>query len=214
MELICKVLAWDWGEIIKISTGAGTLIVAWVAMSTWKKQLKVQKVTDLLDDLTDSVHEFVQHISLPIQNLQYIRIAIDSMEYDIDLNKKLEYPLLVRYIEKSGSETALKLKDYLTACDPSVNRIRSLIVKAQVFQIKNFDTCYNACQMLVWQHDRLWAIYSMLCSSGLNWEHPDVVKQLGEIDNITHKELQEALNENQVAFLEFVKATYSEQYKA
>ncbi|CAH6845690.1 conserved hypothetical protein [Vibrio chagasii] len=213
MELVCKILAWDWGEIIQIATGVGTLVIAWVAMSTWKKQLKVQKVTGLLDELTDAVHEYIHQVSLPTQQLQYIRIAIESMQYDMSLNNELAHPQLVRYIEKSGSDTALKLKENLLPCDSSVNRIRSLIVKAQVFQIEGFDKCFNACQMIVWQYDRLWAIYSMLCSSGMNWEHPDVIKQLGEIDKITHTEIQQTLAEHQVTFLEFVKDTYNEQYK-
>ncbi|MCS0298686.1 MULTISPECIES: hypothetical protein [Vibrio] len=214
MELICRILAWDWGEIIQLLTGVGTFVIAWIAMSTWKKQLKVQKITGLLDELTDAVHEFVQHISVPTQHLQYIRIAIDSMQYDMELNLELKHPQLVRYIEKSGAAAALQLKDNLIPCNASVHRIRSLIVKAQVFEIRDFDKCFNACQMLVWQHDRLWAIYSILCRSGLNWEHPDVIKQLGEIDKITHVTIEQALKINQVVFLEFVKATYGEQYKA
>ncbi|WP_411991810.1 hypothetical protein [Agarivorans sp. DSG3-1] len=213
MELVCKILAWDWGEMIQVATGVGTLIIAWVAMSTWKKQLKVQKVTGLLDELTDSVHEFIHQVSLPTQQLQYIRIAIKSMQYDMSLNNELKHPRLVRYIEKSGNEAALKLKDNLIPCDSSVHRIRSLIVKAQVFQIEDFDKCSNACLMLVWQYDRLWAIYSMLCSSGMNWEHPDVIKQLDDIDKITHIEIEQALSQHQVKFLEFVKETYNEQYK-
>lgn len=214
IKFFCEILDWNWLGIIQSLSGVATLVIAYLALTSWKKQHKSQKITSLLDELTDSIHDFIQSVSVPAQHLQYIHIAIESCQYDVDLDKELEYPETVRYIQKEGRESATRLMDYIRPCSASVHKIKSLVVKAQMFNIENFQDCINACEMITWQYDRLQVVYSILSSNNMNWRHPKVIEHLGHLSDITYEDIQKHLSESQVSYLKFVKASYSREYNA
>lgn len=209
---MCEILSWNWHSIIQSATGLATLGLAWYALGSWKRQQKSQKVTELLDQLTDSVHDFLQSVRVPVQRLQFIHIGIDSCQYDKELNTELKYPEAIRYIEKDGREAATELIASLKACESSVHRIRSLLVKGQIYNIENYEECRNACNQIVWQYDRLQVVYAVLSSQNMNWEHPKVIENIGNLLEITSDDINNYLKENQVAFLKFVKSAYSKEY--
>ncbi|WP_419833475.1 hypothetical protein [Endozoicomonas atrinae] len=209
---MCEILSWNWHSFIQSATGLVTLILAYYALGSWKRQHKSQKVTELLDELTDSVHDFVQTIRVPVQCLQFIHIGIDSCQYDRELNTELKYPEAIRYIEKEGREAATELMASLKASESSVHRIRSLLVKGQIYNIENYEECMNACNHIVWQYDRLQVVYAVLRGQNMNWEHPKVIESVGNLLEITSDDINNYLKENQVAFLKFVKAAYSKEY--
>lgn len=203
-------MEWNWLGIIQTAASIVTLWIAYLALTSWKKQHKSQKLTSLLDDLTD----FIQSVSVPAQHLQYIHIGIDSCQYDADLDKDLDYRQTVRFIQKEGRESASQMMDYLRPCAASVHKIKSLVVKAQMFNIENFEDCINSCQMITWQYDRLQVVYSILNSNNMNWKHPKVIENLGHFSKITYDDIQKYLSVNQLAYLKFVKASYSREYNA
>ena len=211
-KAMCEILSWSWHSIIQSATGLATLGLAWYALGSWKRQHKSQKVTELLDQLTDSVHDFVQSISIPIQRLQFIHIGIDSCQYDRELNTALKYPEAIRFIEKEGREAATELMASLKASESSVHRIRSLLVKGQIYNIENYEECRNACNYIVWQYDRLQVVYAVLSGQNMNWEHPKVIESIGNLLEITSDDINNYLEDNQVAFLKFVKAAYAKEY--
>ncbi|EPJ44487.1 MAG: hypothetical protein OFPI_39750 [Osedax symbiont Rs2] len=212
IKIFCDILEWNWLGIIQSAAGVATLYIAWLALTSWKKQHRSQRITSLLDELTDAVHDFVQSINLPAQHLQYVHIGIESCKYDMDLNKDLEFPQTVRFIQKDGKESASQMLEYLKPCASSVHKIRSLVIKGQIFNIENFEDSINACNMITWQYDRLQVVCSILNSNNMNWEHPKVIESLGHLSNITYDEMQAKLKENQVSYLNFVKASYSSEY--
>lgn len=213
-KIMCEILSWNWYSIIQSATGIATLGLAWFALGSWKRQHKSQKVTELLDQLTDSVHDFVQSISVPVQRLQFIHIGIDSCQYDREINSDLEYPEAVRFIEKEGREAASELMNSLKASESSVHRIRSLLVKGQIYNIENYEECRNACNLIVWQYDRLQVVYFALSGQNMNWQHPKVVESVGNLLAITPDDINTYLKENQVAFLSFVKTAYTKEYSS
>ncbi len=214
LNALCEIASWNWSGIIQSVTGLGTLIIAFIALTSWRRQHRSQAVTKLLDQLTDSVHEFIQSIAPAVQMLKFVRIAIESQKYNPDLNKNLKHPLTVAYIEKEGRESADRLMELLKNSEQPVHRIRSLLVKGQVLGIPNYHECQNACNMIVFQFDRLQVVFSMLSSQNTNWEHAMVIKSLGNMMDITPEDITRHIDENQTNFLAFLKDTYEQEYKS
>ncbi|WP_139315599.1 MULTISPECIES: hypothetical protein [unclassified Pseudomonas] len=210
----CEILSWNWSGIVQSITGLGTLIVAFIALTSWRRQHRSQAVTKLLDELTDSVHEFVQSISPAVQMLSFVRIGIESQEFNRDLNRELQHPLAVAYIEKEGRESADRLMTLLKNAEQPVHRIRSLLVKGQVLGISNYRECQNACNMIAWQFDRLQVVFSMLSNQHMNWEHPKVAENLGSMMDITPEDITRHINESQKNLLAFLKDIYAQEYKS
>lgn len=210
----CEIVSWNWSGIIQSITGLGTLIIAFIALTSWRRQHRSQSVTKLLEQLTDSMHEFIQSISPAVQMLSFVRIGIESQEFNRDLNKDLKHPLAVAYIEKEGRESADRLMELLKNAEQPVHRIRSLLVKGQVLGISNYHECQNACNMIVWQFDRLQVVFSMLSSQHMNWKHPKVIVNLDSMMDITPEDISQHINENQKKYLAFLKDTYATEYKS
>lgn len=210
----CEIVSWNWLGIIQSITGLGTFIIASVALTSWRRQLRSQAVTKLLDQLTDSIHEFVQSISPAVQLLSFVRIGIESKKFNRNLNNDLKYPLAVAYIEEEGRESADRLMALLKNAEQPVHRIRSLLVKGQVLKISNYHECQNACSMIVWQFDRLQAVFSIQGSQNMNWENPKVIESLGSMLEITPDDIHQHINENQKKYLVFLKDIYTKEYKS
>jgi hypothetical protein len=48
----------------------------------------------------------------------------------------------------------------------------------------------------------------------MNWLHPKVVKNLGNMMDITPEDIDHRLQENQKHYLAFLKNTYAQEYKS
>ncbi|OLU17496.1 hypothetical protein BVH01_13255 [Pseudomonas sp. PA1(2017)] len=146
--------------------------------------------------------------------LSFVRIGIESQEFNRDLNRELQHPLAVAYIEKEGRESADRLMTLLKNAEQPVHRIRSLLVKGQVLGISNYRECQNACNMIAWQFDRLQVVFSMLSNQHMNWEHPKVAENLGSMMDITPEDITRHINESQKNLLAFLKDIYAQEYKS
>lgn len=206
-------MKWDWSEILQSFTSVGIFIVACKALSSWRHQQKTQQVTEVLDELTDAVHEYIQSLTLAIQRLEIIHIAIKANEYDSNLIQNTNYPAAVRFIEKDGRKFSSELISDLDQCRGAVHKIRSFLVKGHVFEIEDFSKCQSACDLLLWQFDRLQAVYAMIGSPYRNWENPEVEKGLEQALEVTPESVKEYLNTCQVEFFEFMNQAYKNQYR-
>jgi len=88
-EFVSKILQplyeWNWAEIVKCIVSIWVAVVATLALKTWKRQSKAQKQIDFMDDLTNSVHEFIFSLAGPIEMVKHIKIAIESYAGTPDL---------------------------------------------------------------------------------------------------------------------------------
>ncbi|HFQ5228683.1 TPA: hypothetical protein ACGVAQ_004444 [Vibrio vulnificus] len=212
MDFFIWLCGLNWAAIIQNIVGMATLGVAYLALSSWKKQMKMQKTIELFDELTNSIHEFVLNIGPPLQHLDFMHISIESYQYDPDLNRELTHPQEVMFIQKEGRHTYDLMAPELIKCSASVNKIRSLLVKAQVLNIERFNECDEACRYIIWQYDRLQAVLMMISNSHLNWEDPSVVRRINDIKEITSADINKYLAENQKIYLEFIKSVYDRVY--
>ena len=117
---MCELASWKWSSIIQSVTGIAMVYIATIALTSWKRQHQSQKVTSLLDELTDAIYDFVQSISIPVQRLKFIHIKIENYKHNRDLNKELAYPKAICFIEKEGRKAADELLKSLTPCESAV----------------------------------------------------------------------------------------------
>ena len=214
---MCNLLEELVGWLINLDTlvdlsAIGTFILACFALRVWRKQEKSKRTVELFDKLTDAIHACVHSISHPIQKLEFIYIGIDSCQYDQNIDRTLEFPEAICFIEKGGRDRAKELFEALQACRESSFVIRSLITKGQVMNIKNFAECYDACQLIAWQYDRLQAFAGMLGMRNTNWQNQEVIDRLRDILDITPDSIRGYLDKNQTIYLNYVKDTYTNEY--
>lgn len=203
----------NWAEIVKIIISAWVAIVATVALSTWRRQSKAQRQSELLDELTNSVHEFIDLMSAPIQMLRHIEIEIESHKATIGLRTDVPYPEVIAYIEKYGKEDSKRLLEYLNASAPALTKIRSLSTKGQVLGFTNYEICQKACQMLSKQHDKLQVVAVIIGSTSMYWQNSEVQKSLNMLMQIEPDEICSQLQAQNIEFLDFVKMNYEKIYK-
>lgn len=203
----------DWAEIAKILISIWVATVATIALKTWKRQSKAQRQIDLLDELTNAIHEFIETMSAPTEVLHFIQIGIESHKGTWGLRSDVENPEAVAYIEKHGKEDSKRLLEYLNLSAPALTRIRSLSAKGQVLGFMNFQECQNACLMLARQHDRIQATCFIIGSTSLYWPNPEVQKSLNALVQIDPVEIKTELGAQNIKYLEFVKENYEKIYK-
>lgn len=187
--------------------------MATLALKTWKRQSKAQKQIDFMDEITDSVHEFINSMAAPTEMVKYIKIGIKSYAGTPDVGPKTKNSEAVAYIKKEGIEDSKKLLEYLKSCGPSLTKIRSLSTKGQVLGLKNYTDCQNACSMLTWQHDRIQPLCYLIGSPSLNWRNPEVQKLLSKVIKLDHEKIKKEIEAQSVRFLAFVKENYEKIYK-
>lgn len=203
----------DWAEIVKIIISVWVATVATLALSTWRRQSKAQRQTDLLDELTNSVHEFLDFMSTPTEMLHHIKIQIESHKAARGLRPDVPFPEAIAYIEKHGKEDSGRLLEYLNSSSPALTKIRSLSAKGQVLGFRKYEKCQRACQILAWQHDKLQAVSVIIGSTSMNWQNPQVQKSLSTLMQIDPDEINSQLQAQNIEFLEFVSDNYKTIYK-
>ena len=216
-EFVSKILQllseWNWAEIVKCIVSIWVATVATLALKTWKRQSKAQRQIDFMDEITDSVHEFIDSMAAPTEMAKYIKIGIESYAGTPNLDTEIENPGAVAYIQRQGKEDSKRLNEYLKPCSPSLTKIRSLSAKGQVLGLKNYKDCHNACSMLTWQHDRIQAICYLIGSDSLNWRNPKVQESLSKVIQLDPEKIKKEIEEQNLRFLTFVKENYEWIYK-
>lgn len=211
-HVLSILLAWDWPAIIgAIATVIGAIATVWLvyigksALSTWKKQSRAQRQLDFMDQITDAVHELIGLLENPIAVVRVIKIGIDSHS---GLNHTTETDAAIEYIKKSGKDTAKQLLEHLQPCKQALFKVKSLVVKGQILGLNNYEECRRACEMISWQHDRMWSLYVMIGLESLNWENPKVKENLALVIKIDSEEMKQQLGKANVQFIVFVQNNY------
>lgn len=189
-------------------------VVATMALNTWRRQSKAKNQTDFLDELTDTVHKYINDISGPAELVKYIKMGIECCQgLDLLLDKKLKNPEAVAYIKQSGKADSQRLNEYLEHCKASMSKIHALVAKGQILGLKDYENCRNSCRMLTWQYERIQALSSIIGNEFLNWENDEVQDTLAEVTTLEYADIQKHIMDSNTQFLEFVKTNYEEIFK-
>jgi len=103
-------VGWNWSAIIQALVSIWIATVATLALTTWKSQSKAQRQTDFLDDLTSSIHEFIDLMTAPIALLKFAKIEIQSHADPVQADERLKTPGAIAYIERKGEGSSKKTR--------------------------------------------------------------------------------------------------------
>jgi len=202
----------EWLELMQTISVIYAAYIASVALHTWKHQAKAKKQTDFLDQLTDTVHEYIQSLLQPTELVKFIHIGFESHK-NLPANSDQEYSHIIAYITARGSEDAKNLWGYLNKNTPLVAKIQALVAKGQVYGFINFNKCQDSIKMLLWQHQRLQVVASIIGSASRNWEHPEVIKGLEDMLTVQPDNIENLIQKHNMDFLEFVQENYQSIFK-
>ena len=144
-DLLAKI---EWLNLIQTIAVIFTAYIAYAALHTWKHQAKAKKQTDFLDQLTDSVHEYIQTLSQPIEIVKSTHIGFESYN-NLSGNLEHQHSNIIAYITDRGSEDAKELWEILNSASLLVAKIQTLVAKGQVYGFLNYDKCQNSIKMLM-----------------------------------------------------------------
>jgi len=202
----------EWLNLIQTIAVIFAAYTANAALHTWKHQAKAQKKTDFLDQLTDSVHEYLQSLSQPVELVKFIHIGFDSYK-NLPSNLDHQHSNIIAYITDRGSEDSKRLWEPLNNTSHLVAKIQALVAKGQVYGFINFNMCQNSIKMLLWQHQRLQVVASLIGSTSLNWEHPEVIKGIENMLTVQPDDIESHLQKYNLELLSFVQENYQSIFK-
>ncbi len=210
---MCELLEkFEWLSLVQTVAVIFTAHIAYSALHTWRHQAKAKKQTDFLDQLTDSVHEYIQLLTQPVQLVKFIHIGFESYK---DLPGKPDhlYSNIIAYITARGKEDSKELWDSLNSVSHLVAKIEALVAKGQVYGFINFSNCQASIKMLLWQHDRLQVVASIIRATTLNWENPEVTKGIEDMLTVQPDDIESHIQKYDVEFLNFVQDNYQSIFK-
>ncbi len=162
-----------------------------------------------MDELTDTVHEYIQAMDAPTQTLKFVKIGIEAYTETESLkgNDKKNAGV-IQYIEENGKAEKTRLFEYLDKVRPITSRMISLATKGQVLGFNNYNQCYYACTMLAWSHKQIETFAFLIGSTNLNWENEKVQQTLDKVMTVNAETIKNNLEKQNTAFLEFMKQSY------
>jgi hypothetical protein len=212
---MCDGLVWiadlPWLATISAAAPVATAAIAYFALRNWKRQDKAKRQAEYLDQLTDAVHTYIAEMSKPVTLAQFVTIGIESHAPTWEGGDH-SVKGATAYIDRRGGEDSKRLREALTAAQPSTIRLRSLAAKGQVFKFADYRKCHNAISMLTWHFDRLEALTAFIGSPSWNWENPEVLSHLRNLMAINADEIRKSIAEENVRLIEFVAETYGRIY--
>lgn len=194
--------------LLQIIVGIWVATVATLALSTWRKQLRAQKQLSFIDELTDTVHEFILLMAVPTSRLVYAKIGIEAHKGATVGFEQYENAEAIAFINKQGPSTSDRIMADLALVRPMLGKMQSLAVKGQVLGLQDYPKCQNACAMLAWSHGQLQAFCAIIGNPNLNWENAVVQKSLNTLSEINPDRINANLEEQNKVFIEFAKKAY------
>lgn len=202
----------DWLKVASTVATCCLAVAAFSALTSWKRQDKAKKQADFLDELADTVHEYIQSVARPNEHLRYVRIGFESYRNTVDAPDGTLEQGAIAYIKRVGSSDCNRLWESLEPCMKLSAKINALVARGQVYGLRSYDSCRAATTMLVWQQQRLKVVASMLGNGNINWENPVVQNSLAKMLTVQPDDILNHLNENNAKFLSFVRDNYEKVY--
>lgn len=199
--------------IVQTVLGVGMVIIAGIALSTWRRQIKAHKHIEFLDELTDTIHTFILLMSGPITHVKFAKIGIDSHKGIHNEPDDIKNPEAVAFIKKQGKTTSNNIMKCLTNVTPIVSKMKSLVAKGQIFGIDNYSECHEACSMLEWSYNQIEVFSEMIRNPNLYWRNPEIQRTLEKILSVNPDEISSNLTQQNIKFLLFAKQAYAKIIK-
>lgn len=203
----------NWPVVAQGVAGIWMAIIATMALNTWRRQTKAQKQIDFIDELTDTIHTFVLSMSAPIWLVKFAKIGIDSYAGMHNQSQDIRNPEAIAFIKNRGKSTREEIGEHLDVVRPILSKMKSSVVKGQVFGMDNYSECVDVCTMLEWSYNQIEAFSSIIGDPHLNWNHPNVQQILDKVLSIDPDRIESNLAEQNSKFLLFARQAYDKILK-
>lgn len=188
--------------------------VSTLALRTWRTQLRAQKYIEFTEAITNAAHEYILLMRDPVSHLEMARIAINSNQpFDTAESSMPQRQALVRFIEREGMERSQLIWASLAEVKPVLSRLQSLSIKGQALGIASYDRCMNACRMLEWSYNQIEAFCAVIRSPYMNWDHPEVQKNLNVVASIEPSALRSNLAAQNIEIIAFAQNVYKKAFR-
>ena len=167
-----------------------------------------------MDELTDTVHEYIQTMAGSIQVLGHIEIAIESHSEVAAIRQNTARNAgIISYIQDDGKAGQAMLAEYLNKVRPIATRMLSLTAKGQVMGLENYNQCHDACTKLAWHLKYLESVAFTIGHSSLISENEKVQQTLDKMTSVKSQSILEDIEKQNGEFLKFIKQNYQSLFK-
>jgi hypothetical protein len=214
MNIIEVLLNCDWFKISQSVVGICMAMIANNALGAWKKQSKAKILTDFLNEITETVHEYILLMATSQEFVRLVNIGIEAHSLPLPGEEEsIQNPNFVRYIQRNGKDMSARILEHLNKCRPIAAKISSLLAKGQVLGLEKYEKCQNSCNILLWQFNCIEALAVTIGSTTLNWHNELIQKNLTKFSKISADDLKEKMQKSSIAFLIYIKERYAAIYK-
>jgi len=203
------------GEVVAAFSAVTIAFFAYKGFDDWKRQKHTDIKLKLLDDLSNTVHEFYEKLMEQIHSIEFIEIGIQCHKDTLDtrgLKEKNITPahFIVYLKQEHTKQDGRKLLNSLTTLHPLSSRLKLLTIKIQSLELTAWNDIYNSNTNLIHISNRMAYIASMLINGdSLFVENPDVQKHLKKVlEVINSNALKKDLNENLDEILKVIQDNY------
>ncbi|CAC9552079.1 hypothetical protein [uncultured Gammaproteobacteria bacterium] len=212
MNEIYNILSWEWSKIIQSVASIITVVFAYRALTIWKLKAQANKKTEFIDVLIDEVHKFTTLVQPAIKDYKVIKMSVDNhnrIDKLVNNNPPLPYKT---YITEAGAQDSDRLSTKLKECVNTMSKIRSLVVKGQIYDFIDYDKCQEASNLILHQYNRLAKVVFMI-NPGLFLENPKVQESLFAALSQEPEDMENCLKEQNIKLLKFARKNYVKIYK-
>lgn len=212
LQFFAVLCSWDWAAIVQSVAAVWVAFVATNALQTWKHQAKAQRKSEFLDELIDSIHEFMSAIGGPVSKLRFSKIGMQSYGHSMKQGVDDNLAEAIDYINRRGTEDSEQLFKLLDVCRQSRRRISSLAAKGHVLGFQNYTKCANSSAMITSQFECIQAVAGFIAHPSYNWENTEIRRLLDKILAIDPDEIERLLEENHREILLFAQENYAQMF--
>lgn len=199
----------EWLQVLRTAATIALAFIAWKGLNTWRHQTTTQIKTKFIDELIDTVNEYVLAMSGPIHMVGFVAMGIQSYSKTAyGRGNTDENAGFINYIEARGEKTGEKIFQYLENTRPITAKIKSLSNKGQVLGFDGYDKVFKACEMLIWSHAKIEGLGALIIDPQWNWENQKVQETLSKYRDIKSDDIRRNLEKYHLELLDFSKNTY------
>lgn len=198
----------NWFDGVEAASALAMVVIAGLALRTWRKQDKAQKEAAFIDELVEAVHTYIAAMPVPITMADIAKIGMRA--YAKSSEQAVEGA--ISWIEHNGDREGKRMMEALDAVQPSLGRVQSLTAKGQVFKFDDYKKCQDSVAMLGWQFSRIQSLSVVIGSTSWNWENPEVLKVLHDVLKIDTADIRTSIATSNVSIIEFSRRTYERLY--
>jgi hypothetical protein len=203
-EQILSVISYiDWSEFAKVVTSIWLAIIATLALTTWKRKLKTEQKTELLDKLTTAVYYFKNHLIHPAVYFETIKTDFKKNFPEYSKNQE---QVAMNFISEKGEMYSKLLEESLKGCKEKRDEVENLIIQVQVLNFIDHKNCSDACYQVIHQYSEFATL--ALNVGNINCTPIQAVATLDKIFALNPEKIRDDLHKEHVKYLEFVRKNY------